>query len=40
MTLQETLLEFQMRQPADPDMMGLSQDQDDELREWIANGYA
>jgi len=40
MTLPETLLEFEMRATPDKSSFGLSPDQDKELREWIANGYA
>jgi len=40
MTLPETLLEFEMRAAPDKASFGLSPDQDKELREWIANGYA
>jgi len=37
MTIPETLLEFEMRSPKNSH--GLTQEQDDELLEWIANGY-
>ena len=39
MTFPEVLLEIKMRAPKDDKMMGLTQDQDRELAEWIASGY-
>jgi hypothetical protein len=39
MTMPETLLEFEFRAGADKSMMGLTPDQDEELRRWIADGY-
>jgi hypothetical protein len=40
MTLPEMLLEFDLREPPDKSLMGLTPEQDDELKRWIANGYS
>lgn len=39
MTIPETLLEFEMRSPPDKSLMGLTREQDDELKRWIKGGY-
>lgn len=39
MTIPETLLEFEMREKKDPALCGLTQEQDEELRDWMARDY-